>query len=793
MTQVLLMPYQPPLIPQIVFGANPPELPARSDQATAEYVIHAQVSGHDQRGVSLKGTTNCGNTVNASVSVAAPGIVRVTLHGEPGRRVPLARDLSGQPVEVRVEQSDGLVRIVEADVRVTIRLDPFNITYDGVHERLLAGNATDTDVTDRLITLPFGFTDLDGRRFYHDSFTAEPDEHYYGFGEKFTDFDKRGQRIEMWHYDAYGVHSERSYKNVPFFVSTRGYGVFVDSHTPVRFDMASSNHSIVSIIVPDTMLDYYIITGDTLKTVVSRYADLVSHPILPPKWAFGLWMSSGFQRDSADDVLARAHELREHDIPTDVLHLDCFWQKHGRWSDLQWDRDLFPNPADLIDRVHEVGFKVCLWINSYIGIESPLYEQAKQQGYFLRLANGETWVGDLWGGMGHFHPPVSIMDVTNPDAAAWYTDMLRDNLRLGADVFKTDFGEGVPAETVAYNGMTGLELHNLYPLLYNDLVADVTREVTGGPGMVWGRSTYAGGQRHAAQWGGDPNCTFPAMASTLRGGLSMAMVGHAFWSHDIGGFHRQPTPELFVRWAQMGFFSPLSRAHGMTTRLPWEYGETVERIFRQYAKLRYHLLPYINSMAVKSHRTGLPLIRPLVLEYSTDPSVYGLDLQYLFGDSILVAPIFNEEGRRSVYFPAGAWIDYWTGELVQGATTRYISVRLDVLPLYIKVDSLIPTTEPKAYVGDEPFDLVTVDAYLENEAAFDLQDTDGLTSVHAMVNETRLVIRFEGVKQQLGFRLMPLPANLAVNQVLVNGEPLDRSAWSRSTDEILTAKIVQRS
>jgi alpha-D-xyloside xylohydrolase len=394
--------------------------------------------------------------------------------------------------------------------------------------------------------------------------------------------------------------------------------------------------------------------------------------------------------------------------------------------------------------------------------------------------------------MGHFHPPVSIIDVTHPDAAAWYTDMLRDNLQLGADVFKTDFGEGVPPEVVAYNGMTGLELHNLYPLLYNDLVADVTRAVTGGPGMVWGRSTYAGGQRHAAQWGGDPNCTFPAMASTLRGGLSMAIVGHAFWSHDIGGFHHQPTPELFVRWAQMGFFSPLARAHGMTTRLPWDYGETADHIFRQYAKLRYHLLPYIYSMAVKSHQTGLPLIRPLVLDYSNDPSVYGLDLQYLFGDSILVAPIFNEEGRRSVYFPAGTWIDYWTNELVAGGTTRYVSAPLDVLPLYIKLDSLLPTTEPKAYVGDEPFETLRVDAYVENEAAFDLQDSDGLTSIQAMIKDTELVIGIEGVKQQLGFRLMPLPGNLAVDQVLVNGEPLDRSAWSRSTDGILTTRILLR-
>ncbi len=783
------MPYRPVLLPYTLFEADPVDLPVRGrgDKGGPDYIVKAAITREDQHGITLDGTTLTGKAARISVRVVAPGIIHVLLENSDTnpKRVTLARDLSHQAVDVVLRKSENGVNLITDQVTVQVTLDPFQITYYGPDGRVVLGqNNSDTDVTDRLICLPFGYTEIDGERVaFHDSFTVEPDEHFYGFGEKFTDFDKRGQRLVMWHYDAYGAHSERAYKNVPFFISTRGYGIFVDSTTAVQFDMASSSHSTFSLIVPDTALDYYVIVGPEPKTVVSRYADLVSHPILPPKWAFGLWVSSGFFRDTAEDVLQRATELRERDVPADVLHLDCYWQRHGRWSDMQWDNELFPDPADLLKQVHEMGFKVCLWINSYIGVESPLLEEARQKGYLLKLPDGKAWIGDLWGGDGHFHPPVGIVDVTHPEAAEWFKSLLRPSLEIGADVFKTDFGEGIPADVIAHNGMTGKELHNLYPLLYNDLVAEVSEEVTGRPGLVWGRSTYAGGQRHAAQWGGDPNCTFQSMASTLRGGLSMAMCGHAFWSHDIGGFHRTPTPELYARWAQFGLFSPLSRAHGMSSRLPWDFGEEAERIFREYVKLRYQLMPYIYAHAVVSHETGLPLIRPMVLEFPNDPTTYAIDLQYMFGEDLLVAPIYNSSGQRPVYFPAGQWIDYWTHEVIIGPHTRVVEAPLDTLPLYVRANALIPTIEPKERVGDKPFELVTFDAYLLDQGSFRLHDTDGETEISASLRSTRLEIEIEGVKKQLGFRLLPLPGSQGINSVMVNGEVLERRAGTEIEPE----------
>lgn len=799
------MVFDNPLVPYVRFPAEMPPLPIRrpDDPGEPTYVVRAAISREGAAGVILTGQTQTGEAVRIAVSMVAPGVARILLEtGDPAPgRVTLAH-LPETPPPVTVARQPGGVTLTGADLRVEIALDPFHIAFYGADGRaLLSQEYNDRDVTDRLTGLPFGFSVVDGRRVaFHDTFTAEPDEHFYGFGEKFTEFDKRGQRLAMWNYDAFGVHSERAYKNVPFFLSTRRYGMFVDSVTPIRFDMAASSHSVFSVIVPDAALDYYVISGPDLKTIITRYAGLVSLPILPPKWAFGLWMSSGFKADSADDVLRRARELRAREVPCDVLHLDCYWQRFGCWSDMVWDTAMFPDPEGLIRQLRQDGYRVCLWMNPYLGIQSERFAEAEAKGYLLKTRDGRAWVGDLWSGS---HPPVGIIDMTNPEAVAWFKELLRPHLRMGVDVFKTDFGEGVPADVVAHNGMSGETLHNLYPLLYNDAVAEVTAEETGHAGLVWGRSTYAGGQRHAAQWGGDPDCTYPALASTLRGGLSLGLCGHAFWSHDIGGFHKQPTPDLYVRWAQFGLFSPLARAHGMTTRLPWDYGEQAEAIFRRYVALRYRLLPYIYSYAALAAETSLPLVRPLVLEFPDDPLTYALDLQYCFGAELMVAPITNREGRRPVYFPAGRWVDFWTHEVIAGPATRTVEAPLEILPLYVRANALIPTVEPALSLSDEPFPVVTFDAYLLEAGAFDLRDTDGLTRLAAAFDGNRLNVTLHSPKAAVLLRVLPLAGAPQVEAVTVNGQALARAervaaapgaapCWARGADGVTLCLLQNR-
>lgn len=792
---------QVPLLPYNVYMTEPPHLPVREadDDGGPDCVVHAEVKERSEQGVVLSGQTRDGEIVTIVLAIVAEGIARVLLEGEGDDqdRVRLARDLPAGAHEVTIEQTETRVYLQTPELTIEATLDPFHLAFSGADGRpLLSQNYSElTNVRMKLTVLPFGFSKVNGTRVaFHDTFTAEPDEHFFGFGEKFTDFDKRGQRITTWNIDCGGAFSERSYKNVPFFLSTRKYGIFVDSTSAVDFDMVASNTATFSLINRDSALDYYVIAGPNPKTIITRYASLVSFPILPPKWSLGTWISSGFQRDSADEVLRRAMLIREHDIPCDVLHLDCYWQRFGRWSELLWDNALFPDPAGLLAELKGLGFKVCLWMHPYIGTESERFVEGDERGYFLKNAQGETYIVDIWGG---FHPPVGIIDVTHPEAIAWFKEMLRAPLRLGADVYKTDFGEGIPNDALNYAGIKGERFHNLYALLYNDIVAEVTEEVTGHAGLTWGRSTYAGGQRHAAQWGGDVNSTFAGMASTLRGGLSMAVCGHAFWSHDAGGFTGHPTNELYARWAQFGFFSPLIRAHGNSTRLPWEFSSQALEIFRAYARMRYRLLPYIYTYACIAAQTSLPIMRPMVIEFPDDPATYTLDLQYMFGAELLVAPIYNERGERTVYLPEGRWIDFWTHEILSGPRSIAVQVPLEMLPLYVRANALLPTTEPARFTSDGPFEKITVDAYLLEQGTFELRDSDGLTRTSAELAENELRVTIEGAKQKLDFRLIPLAGTQPVALVSINGrqyaettarDEQKANTWMRMQDGSIVVK-----
>lgn len=789
---------QVPLLPYNLFMTEPPLLPVRQpgDNGGPDFLTQAEIQEQHAHGFLLRAQTGNGVVLALRIELVAEGIARILLEeeGNERTRIRLARSLPQPDFQTSIEHTAEHICLQSALLKIEINLQPFHIAFYGADNKpLLSQNYTEvTNVRMKLTVLPFGISTVNGKRVaFHDTFTAEPDEHFFGLGEKFTDFDKRGQRITTWNYDCGGAFSERSYKNVPFFVSTRKYGVFVDSTCAVDFDMVDSNTATFSLISQDSALDYYVIAGPDLKSIITGYAELVSFPILPPKWSLGTWISSGFQRDNAAEVLRRARLIREHDIPCDVLHLDCYWQRFGRWSEMLWDTELFPDPEGLLSELKAMGFKVCLWIHPYIGTASERFREGQAQGYFLKNPQGETYIVDIWGG---FHPPVGIIDVSHPEAIAWFQELLREPLRIGVDIFKTDFGEGIPNDAVNYQGIPGESFHNLYSLLYNDVVSEVTAEVTGHTGLTWGRSTYAGGQRHAAQWSGDVNCTFPSMASTLRSGLSMGMCGHAFWSHDVGGFTGHPTPELYTRWAQFGLFSPMVRAHGNSTRLPWDFGEEALDLFRSYARLRYRLLPYLYTYACIAAETGLPIMRPMVLEFPDDPLTYTMDLQYMLGEALLVAPIFNSSGERTVYLPEGGWIDFWTREIYSGPRVLKVEAPLETLPLYVRANALIPTTELAAFTQEAPFEQIVVDAYLLEQGAFQLIDIDGATRINARLlgEQGQLQVTFAGARQTLALKLIPLADTQSISEVLLNAsacpevtpERLSQTtnAWTRLPD-----------
>jgi alpha-D-xyloside xylohydrolase len=680
-----------------------------------EALARASLTGEIPGGVLLEASTSAGSAVSLQLRLVGRHEAlhcRLRAADAPAEpRLVLARDLPACPVKVQI--GDGELRLMGGTRTVSVELGPVRVSVQMSGLSLEEDGATE-DVSGRVVALPLGFTRLaSGGVAYHDSFAAEPDEHFWGLGERFTSFDKRGQLISCWNHDALGTQSSQSYKNVPFMLSSRGYGCFVDTTTNVHFDCCHSSQAFWSVVVPDEELDYYLVFGSP-KACLAQYQDLVGGPDLPPAWAFGAWVSTGCLPASQDDVRALVRRLETEDLPCDVLHLDAYWQTFGCWSDLRWDTERFPEPVRLLSEITQAGMRPCLWINPYIGSGSPVFAVADKAGYFLKRPDGSSYVGDLWGG---YHPEVAMIDITNPEARTWWGAQLTDRIREGAAVFKTDFGEEIPVDVVAHSGLSGVRLHNAYCLLYNDFVTSVMRDAGIEHPVVWARSTWAGGQRHVGQWAGDPNSSWRDLASTLRAGLSMAMSGHAFWSHDIGGFHGRPEVELYVRWAQFGMLSPLSRFHGTTTRAAWDYGPEALAAVRAVTKLRYALHPYLYAAAAGCVRDAAPIMRPMVYDFPERPEAQVADLQYLLGSDLLVAPLYRPGGRRLVWFPPGEWLHYLGGPTVHGPGFQEVALPLEDAPLWARAGSTVLLAAPGRRIGDGRYQRLTLALVLGQSGA----------------------------------------------------------------------------
>jgi alpha-D-xyloside xylohydrolase len=605
---------------------------------------------------------------------------------------------------------------------------------------------------------PTGFDEgPDGRLTVRETVIVTPGEAFYGFGERFTPLDKWGQELVLWASDAGNVSSPRSYKNVPFLMSTAGYGLLVNASYPMLFRMGSESSISYSFHVADGQLDYYLIYGPEMKQILKRYADLSGHAPVPPRWSFGFWVSrAGYRNREEVEVVVR--EMRQRELPCDVLSLDPWWMGAGPWSTYEWDTDAFPAPAEMIRHLRQQGVRTCLWINPYVPPDTPVYAEAEEGGFLVSKPDGgvspvfEAFAGG----------ELAAIDFTNPQARTWYQDKLRALLDVGVAVFKSDFGEQAPVDAVYYDGRSGLEMHNLYPLLYNRTVFELT-EAYFGRGLTWGRSAYASSQRYPVQWGGDSYCSLSQMACQIRALLGYGLSGVPFCSHDVGGFdyppqafdHSDPDghwfleeggldPVVYARWLQFGVFSSHVRAHGKQPREPYAYGEEVEGIARRYLKLRYRLLPYIYSQAVQSAQTGLPMARAMVLEFQDDPTTHPLDLQYLFGDSFLVAPVVRYDHHCRVYLPAGDWMDYWTNEAVQGPRWLNLEVPLGTLPLWVRAGAIIPMGPEMSHTEEKPLDPLTLAFYQpEGEKSILVHHEDRpATPVRYMRCEDRLDVEF---------------------------------------------------
>ncbi len=526
-----------------------------------------------------------------------------------------------------------------------------------------------------------------GKTYMTEQLAIDVDELIYGLGERFTPFVRNGQTVEMWNEDG-GTASEIAYKNVPFYITNKGYGVLVDNEGDAAFEVASEKVERIQFSVPGERLDYYFICGHTPKGTIQKYTELTGKPALPPAWSFGLWLSTSFTTDYDEKTTGSFIQgMEERQIPLHVFHFDCYWMDAYEWCNFQWDPKTFPEPEAMLKRYHERGLKVCVWINPYIGQKSPLFEEAGRAGYLLRKNDGSIWQTDLWqAGMG-------IVDFTNPDAAAWYQDKLKALLDMGVDCFKTDFGERIPVKDIVYYDHSDpVKMHNFYTYLYNQTVFELLKRERGeGEAVLFARSATAGSQQFPVHWGGDCSANYPSMAETLRGGLSLACAGFGFWSHDISGFEQTAPADVYKRWCAFGVFSSHSRLHGSSSyRVPWLFDQEACQVLRKFMNWKCRLMPYLYRQAVRAHEEGIPMMRPMFVEFPGDRGCETLDRQYMLGDSLLVAPVFKESGEVEYYLPRGKWISLLDGRILEGGEWKKEMHDFFSLPLLVRPASIIP-------------------------------------------------------------------------------------------------------
>lgn len=550
-------------------------------------------------------------TFNVDITTPAEGVIRVCAEHWQGATeypgFPLNADEPGNRDYVTVQANgngDGEVGVNGADVTLTtggltvkvVKGAPWNLTFIGEDGKVLTESAgkslgrfklgAESNVTAQPVS-EFGVTMDGSARDESDVFIAiqlhlSVGEDVYGLGERFGAYVKNGQSVDIWNEDG-GTASEQGYKDIPFYMTSNGYGVLVNNRGHVSFEIGSEN------------------TEATINSFIDGMA--------------------------------------ERDIPLAAFHYDCYWMREFHWCDFEWDKRFFGDIESTLKRLHE------------------------DKGYLVRKPNGEVWQADFWqAGMG-------LVDFTNPAAREWFKDKVKALLNQGVDAIKTDFGERIPRDVVWYDGSPKLSMHNWYTQLYNQAVFEAIEETYGkGNACLYARSAIVGGQQQPVHWGGDCESTFNGMAQSLRAGLSLTSSGFGFWSHDIGGFEGAfPDPAVYKRWVAFGMLGSHSRLHGSTVyRVPWLFdeedekngvalvpGQTAVDVVREFTKLKLELMPYVYQLGLQPHVNGTPVMRSMFVEFPDDPACRTLDRQYMFGPSMLVAPVFTYSGEVSYRFRCG--------------------------------------------------------------------------------------------------------------------------------------------
>lgn len=621
---------------------------------------------------------------------------------------------------------------------VADRSDPFKISYYGGGKYL-----TGTGIRS------FGHMREAGtaRTYMADELKLSVGETVYGLGEKFTPFVKNGQVVDSWNLDG-GSGTWQSYKNIPFYITNRGYGVFVNSPGKVSFEVESQRNFSVGFSAEGEELEYMVIYADSPKEIIDKYTKLTGRPPLVPAWSMGLWLSTSFTTNYDEEtVTGIINKMEELELPLRVFHFDCFWMRELEWCNFKWDERYFKDPKGMLERLKSHNLKICVWINSYIGQKSYLFEEGKKNGYFLKRSDKSVWQDDDW------QAGRAIVDFTNPKACEWYSSKLEELLNMGVDCFKTDFGERIPTDAVYYDGSDPHKMHNYYTYLYNECVFNTIKRVKGEKeAVVFARSATVGSQKFPVHWGGDCFSDYRAMAETLRGGLSLGVTGFGYWSHDIGGFEATSTPDIYKRWIQFGLLSSHSRLHGSSSyRVPWNYDEEACEVLRRFTCLKMSLMPYLYAAAHQASLKGTPMARAMFLEFPEDPTCYYLDRQYMLGENLLVAPIFSETGEVSYYLPKGEWVNILTNKKYEGGCWYNEAYDYHNLPLLARQGSIIAvgadTSKPDYdYEDNVIFHCFKPDNNAELRAVIINQEGAEAAELKAVYNNSEIRYQYTGTK-----------------------------------------------
>ena len=562
---------------------------------------------------------------------------------------------------------------------VQINKNPWRVVLKDKTGRILSQTVTlrDADSTQVKYT-PFSFIKRgsDNARRINPVFTLTADEMIFCFVLSATGLNKVGQKVNLFVTDPQGPETDQMYKPIPFFMSNRGYGMFMHTSAPVTCDFGATYIGLNKMFMGDENLDLFVFFGEP-KDILDEYTDLVGKPGMPPLWSFGTWMSriTYFSEKEGYDVAAN---IRKNKYPCDVIHFDTGWFDVDWQCDYKFSENRFQNPQQMLKDLKSQGFHVCLWQLPYFTPKNRYFPELIKKDMYVKNGNGELPYEDV------------VLDFSNPETVKWYQDKLAGLLNIGVSAIKVDFGEAAPLNGIYASGKSGWYEHNLYPVRYDMAVSEITKKLHN-ENIMWARAAWAGSQRYPLHWGGDAATTNTGMLGTLRAGLSFGLSGFSFWSHDMGGFVKSTPEDLYCRWLPFGFLTSHTRAHGAPPTEPWLYdSKRVQDVFRKSAEMKYRLMPYVYAQAKECTEKGLPMLRALFVEFPDDPGAWKVDDEYLFGSQILVAPLL-ESGitGRTVYLPEGKWIDYQTEKVYEGGWHRIEAGSLPIIML-VRDGSVLP-------------------------------------------------------------------------------------------------------